>query len=227
MNRSRSDGQETHNRVLDAAGAIFAAKGCHDAKVADICRKAKANVAAVNYYFGGKEKLYVEAWRDAFERSLAAYPPDGGIPASASAEERLRGQILALIKRIMDPNSLDFDIAHKEMANPTGLLSEVMRRSVEPLRQHLTTVVRELLGPQATEPQVRLCEMSIHSQCFGPLMHERHRRHAPKEHGGPGPLPKEITYAVMADHVFRFSLAGICEVRNHSKSSALRRPVKP
>ncbi len=227
MSKKRCDGLETRGRLLDAAAVIFAAGGFHDSKVADICRKAGANVAAVNYYFGGKEKLYAEAWRYAFERSMAAYPPDGGIPASAPAEKRLYGQIFALVRRIMDPNSLDFDIGHKEMANPTGLLSEVMRRSIEPLRWSSMAIVRELLGPQATEQQVQLCEMSIHSQCFGPLMHERHRRQFPDKRKVLGPFPKAITYTVMADHVFRFSLAGISEMRTHSKSSKLTRTAKP
>ena len=72
----RSDGLETRRRVLDAAGRVFAARGFRDATVADICRSAGANVAAVNYHFGSKRKLYVEAWRHAFHRSMAAYPPD-------------------------------------------------------------------------------------------------------------------------------------------------------
>jgi len=218
MTRKRIDGVETRQKLLAAAARVFAAKGYHDTRVMDICKLAGANVASVNYYFDGKAELYAEAWRDAFNKSIATYPPDGGIPLSASAEERLRGQILALIQRIMDPDSLDFDIVHREMANPTGLLSEVMRRSIEPLRQRLTAVVRDLLGKGATERQIQLCEMSIHSQCFGPLMHERHRHNGPKEHKGPGPFPRGITCSVMVDHIFRFSLAGISEVRKSSKS---------
>ena len=213
MTTTRSDGVETRKRLLDAAESVFALKGFHDTKVAEICRMAKANIASVNYHFGSKEELYVEAWRYAFKSSIEKYPPDGGVFADAPAEDRLRGQILALMHRIMDPASLDFDIVHKEMANPTGLLSEVMRRSIEPLRQQSLAVVRELLGAEATEQQVRLCEISIHAQCFGPLMHERHRRNLPKGRKRMGPYSKEIECSVLAEHVFRFSLAGIREVR--------------
>ena len=227
MTTRRSDGLETRRRLLEAAASVFAAKGFQDARTAGICRLAKANIAAVNYHFGSKEDLYVEAWRHVFKRSIAAYPPDGGVPATAPAADRLRGQILAVMQRIMDPASLDFDIVHKEMANPTGLLSEVMRRSIEPMRQQSLAVVRDLLGAHATEQQVRLCEMSIHSQCFGPLMHERHRRNLPEEGKHPGPRPKEISWAALADHVFRFSLAGIREVRRLSTSPSQTLPATP
>jgi AcrR family transcriptional regulator len=213
---NRSDGLETRSKLLAAAGSVFAARGYHDAKTADICRMADANIAAVHYHFRSKEQLYVEAWRNAFEQSIRTYPPDGGIPESAPAEDRLRGQIHALAHRIMDPDSIDFDIAHKEMANPTGLLSEVMRRSIDPLRQRFTNTVRDLLGKQASDKQVHLCAMSVHAQCFTPLIHERHRKAAIANGKPSGPPPMEIEADPLADHIFRFSLAGIEAARNQA-----------
>ena len=49
---------ETRRRLLDAAGEVFAEKGFAKATVREICQKAEANIAAVNYHFGDKEKLY-------------------------------------------------------------------------------------------------------------------------------------------------------------------------
>ena len=56
----RSDGMEKRERLLETALEVFARKGFHDATVAEICKKARANVASINYYFGGKEALYAE-----------------------------------------------------------------------------------------------------------------------------------------------------------------------
>ena len=213
MTANRADGLETRRRLLDAAGVLFASKGFRDTKTADICRVAKANVAAVNYHFRSKEELYVAAWRHEFERSIAAYPPDGGVAADAPADARLRGHIHALVKRFMDPNSRDMDIAHREMSHPTGLLAEVIHRSIDPLRQMHLGIVRELLGPGATEQAVQLCEMSTHAQCFAALMHERHRRVTPPSGRHAGPPKLNVSGADLAEHVYRFSLAGIREVR--------------
>lgn len=209
MTMNRSDGLETRSKLLAAAGAAFAAKGYHDAKTADICRLANANAAAVHYHFRSKEQLYAEAWRTAFERSIRAYPPDGGIPESAPAADRLRGQIAALVHRIMDPDSIDFDIAHKEMANPTGLLAEVMHRSFDPLHQRFTKVIRDLLGPGASDQLVQLCATSVHAQCSMPLMFERHRKFCLANDKLPGPPPLDVAADALTDHIFRFSLAGI------------------
>lgn len=68
----------------------------------------------MNYHFGGKDKLYVEAWHHAFEKGIQAYPPDGGIPPAAPAGECLGGRIRALMHRILDPDILEFDTVHRE-----------------------------------------------------------------------------------------------------------------
>lgn len=217
MTRSRMDGIQTRQRLLDAAGAIFAEHGFRNARTADICRAAGANIAAVNYYFRSKEQLYAAAWRHEFDRSLAAYPPDGGVPAGAPAEERLRGHIAALVRRSMDPASRDLDIAHREMSNPTGLLAEVMHRSIEPLRLMHFALVRELLGPAVAEPDVQLCAMSIHGQCVVALMHERRRLAQGPRAAGPPRL--KVSADALAEHVFRFSLGGLSAIRSASGQS--------
>lgn len=218
MRKRRSDGRETSEQLLAASCEIFAAKGFRDATIAEICAKAKVNTAAASYHFGGKAALYVASWRYAFERSLRIYPPDGGVAPDASPEERLHGRILSIMRRIIDPESHALDIVHKEMANPTGLLVEPMRRSMEPIFQGLNAVVRELLGPCATERQVRLCQMSIRAQCFGPLLRERRRKMAVPGKLPPGPEPLLDDVETLAEHVTRFCLAGIREIRKGAEA---------
>ena len=212
MRKQRSDGQETRQNLLAAAGEIFADKGFRDTTIAEICKQAGANTAAVSYHFGSKEALYVESWRYAFTQSLKTYPPDGGIPAAAPAEERLHGRILAIMRRIIDPQSHEFDIFHKEMASPTGLLAKAMQESVEPIFKGLALLVGELLDKEPHAHEVQLCAMSIRAQCFGPLLHARCRKSAQGlPTTGLEPLLEDVEQ--LADHVTRFSLAGIRALR--------------
>ena len=95
----RRDGQEAGRRLLEAAAKIVATKGFHQAKVAEICRTAQANVAAVNYHFGSKKNLYQKAWKNALENGIKIYPPDGGAAPEAPFEDRLHGRIPATISR--------------------------------------------------------------------------------------------------------------------------------
>jgi len=213
MRRQRRDGNETRLHLLEAASKIFAAKGFREGTIAEICSKANANAAAANYHFGSKQGLYVESWRYAFEKSLKVYPPDGGVASDAPVEARLRGRVLSIMRRIIDPESHDFDIVHKEIANPTGLLAGVMQESMEPIFHGLGSLVRELLGDRGTEQNLRLCLMSIRAQCFGPLLRERRRKMASDSLPPPGIEPIQEDVEVLADHVTRFSLAGIREIR--------------
>jgi AcrR family transcriptional regulator len=208
VRKQRSDGQETRQNLLAAAGEIFARKGFREATTAEICRQAAANVAAISYHFGSKEALYVESWRYAFTQSLTTYPLDGEISAEAPAEERLRGRILAIMRRIIDPQSHEFDIIHKEMASPTGLLAKAIQESVEPIFQGLALLVGELLGKGPQEHEVQLCTMRIRAQCFGPLLHARHCKIVT---GLPSTGLESLLDDVeqLADHVTRFSMAGI------------------
>ena len=208
-----SNASKTRDRLLEAAAEVFAKKGFRDATVADICERAGANIAAVNYHFQGKENLYVEAWRDAFEKGLRKYPPHGGVDSSAPPEERLRGRITALLKRFLDPDTVEFDIIHRELGDPTGLLLEAPRRAIEPLRRETFKLVQELLGEKAGTGQVLLGVLTV----MGPLIHIAHRiRHGVGRNGrspnGPARLAMRNPDSLI-DHTVRFLLAGIREMR--------------
>jgi hypothetical protein len=130
------------------------------------------------------------------------------------------------MRRISDPASHEFDIVHKEMANPTGLLADALRDSLEPLREALSSIVRELLGPEATEQQVKLCRMSMMAQCFGPMLRQRRNESfCPSHPSGGDPLFKDV--ALLTDHVVRFSLAGIREMARRVKAGQAEARADP
>ncbi len=56
--KARQDGVETREAILAAAEAEFAEKGFALASAREICRRARANSALMNRYFGSKEALY-------------------------------------------------------------------------------------------------------------------------------------------------------------------------
>jgi TetR/AcrR family transcriptional regulator, regulator of cefoperazone and chloramphenicol sensitivity len=210
MKIPRGDAARTQERLLAVASEAFGRKGYREATVSEICEQARSNVAAVNYHFGDKETLYVKAWRHAFSESLKVHPPDGGVSAEAPAEERLRGRVKALLERVTSPGNRGFLIAIRELASPTGLLEEVKRKDLRPLREKMEGLIRELLGPHASEMQVQFCAKGVVSQCLMPILLRKMDRGREEGGGGDAGIEDIESYA---EHVVEFSLAGIRAIR--------------
>jgi len=200
---------KTRERLLTAASRIFAEQGFQESTIADICEHAETNIASVNYHFGDKESLYLEAWRYAFNQELDNHPSDGGIPEAASAEQRLAGRIRSLIARVADDNSYSFAIINKEMAQPTRLLADILEKEINPQRLQMLALLKECLGQAATEQRIHYCHTSIMGQCFQ-LLRLKHMQSARNFPHYPGDLSDSKAFA---EHVVPFSLAGIQAIR--------------
>jgi TetR/AcrR family transcriptional regulator, regulator of cefoperazone and chloramphenicol sensitivity len=199
----REDSARTRGRLIAAASEVFAKKDYTTATIAEICSLAGANLAAVNYHFGDKETLYREAWRHAFREGVKAYPIDRGVGVGAPAGERLKGLIRSFVLRSVDENDKEFLIVHREMSNPTGLLEEVIETELLPMQERMEAIVKELLGPAASNEHVRYCALSVMNQCLHPMLKrsagidaERSRR-------------PRLDIPAFIDHVVLFSLGGI------------------
>jgi AcrR family transcriptional regulator len=188
--------------LLRAASELFVERGFRDATIAQISQRAETNVAAVNYHFGDKEALYREAWRSSLRESIKAYPPDGGVSLSAIPEERLAGQVSAFLRRVNDEHNREVRISLQEMANPTGLLDEVIQEEIQPLLQRLTELVHEIIGQDRSEREVLFCVLSIWGLCVIPTF-----LNMVKISGNESLRIDDIE--AYARHVIAFSLAGM------------------
>jgi len=75
----------TRARLLDAAAHVFAEHGFQAATIRDICTRAGANVAAVNYHFRDKAGLYLAVLRHSM--NAAGQPEPRELAMSAATPE--------------------------------------------------------------------------------------------------------------------------------------------
>ncbi len=202
----RENGKHRRQELLEAATKVFAEKGFRDGTISEICRTADANVAAVNYYFGSKEDLYAEVWKQAFHKALEVYPPDGGVGPDAGPEERLRAMVRSILAKMLNKGTLGYagQILLMELTNPTEAIEMVKKESVRPLRQGMEGIVRDILGNEATEEQVLFCTMSVFHQCVGLAFR---KGNAPPSYQKIFDRPDLVES--LSEHIFQFSLAGI------------------
>ncbi|MFP4054115.1 MAG: TetR/AcrR family transcriptional regulator [Phycisphaerae bacterium] len=213
---TRSDGIETREKLLEAALDAFVNKGFHGAHVAEICRRAGANVAAVNYHFGGKLSLYAEVWKRAFQEADRRLPLDGGLPESAPPEHRLRALIHAVLSRILrhGARSRSGRLMLQEMAQPLPELHHVRMEATEPVRRRLRGIVSELLGPGVDEDTICRCCLSILHQ----VLAIGFRGGRKSSILGEGEFTDPEVDALI-DHTVRFSLGGLQAIANETHPS--------
>lgn len=200
---------ETRERLIDAAGEIFAEQGRAAARVRDICVKAGANIAAINYHFGDKESLYLACVRHARQYLLQNYPMDAARPGNGTAEDRLRAYVNVFLSRFLDTERPQWHgkLLSRELFEPTEALDETIREAIKPQADLLCSIVQELAGGKFTQNQARLCAQSITAQC---LFYREARSILLRLE--PGRAYGSEAVECLTDHITRFSLGAIRDV---------------
>jgi AcrR family transcriptional regulator len=204
--RSVSSPAATRRALLHAAGAVFAEHGFRDATVRDICERAGANVAAVNYHFGDKEHLYSEVLRHAMAETNSRHPFDGGLPAGTAAEVRLRAFVHSLLSRLFDNDEHSWlgRLMAKEMIDPSNALDVMVSERIGPMAEELGAIISDLLHTDSEDEAVWLAGFSVVSQC----LFYNHCRSVVSRLRPEQPLDARAIER-LTDHITRFSLAGL------------------
>jgi AcrR family transcriptional regulator len=207
--------ENTRDKILGAAGEVFAEQGFEGATIRAITERAGVNVAAVNYHFRDKAELYTRVVVDACSaraawREVIAEAPD-------SPEQRLRSLIYHFLEYLLDPDRAAWKrrLMAREMANPTSALDELVEKNIRPFRnEFLLPTLRELTGDKLSQRQLSLISISVMGQCHYLLQGQPIiERLNPDFKIG----KEEITE--IAEHVTRFSLAGIAELTRRAPRS--------
>ena len=118
----------TRTRLLKAAASVFAEHGYQDATIRQICARAGANVALVNYHFGDKLELYTEVLRFAVQdgpRGTCFDLPHGGVEPAA-ALQRVIGALVERAFETSDQANLRFRLILNEFVRPSGATARVV-----------------------------------------------------------------------------------------------------
>jgi AcrR family transcriptional regulator len=194
---------DTRRRLLEAAGEVFADKGYRAATIREICRRAKANVAAVNYYFGDKQGLYVAVVGYAHGKEDGIPLPE--LPRETPPEEKLRGFIEQVLSTHFEEKGPPWRarLMIREMAEPTEACAALVDAFVRPRAELLHEILGELLPPETSEADRHLIAFSIVGQCLF------HRARNPVAEMLSNGLSRQFDVKRLADHITRFTLAAL------------------
>jgi TetR/AcrR family transcriptional regulator, regulator of cefoperazone and chloramphenicol sensitivity len=205
MQKKKTLSPDTRSRLLQAAGEIFARHGFRRATVRMISGRAHANIAAVRYYFGGKEGLYAAVLQHTFITANQKYPPTRNLPENAPPLLQLRTFIHTFLLRILDDGRPAWHgkLMIREIADPTPVLDQVIDEMFKPLYSRLIIIIGDFFEEGTDEEVIRLCAMSIMGQC----LFYRHSRPVVARLFKKEYSPADIE--MFADHITTFSLQAL------------------
>lgn len=200
--------ENARDRLLDAAEVLFCKKGYEATSIRDLTAKANCNVAAVNYYFGGKDKLYIEMFRRQtqfiVDNQIARMnqlleSPDATLekliyeliydPLRSAYEKQQRGQVMRLMVREV----LNSSLASENLIE--DFRTRIMDKDV--------AVLMHLL-PGISKKHAQMIFASIESLHLHPFLFMDLYFN----------MIDGLTFEEMVDHIVRFGAAGIRSIAN-------------
>ncbi len=188
---------------MESAATLFAANGYARVSVRDICAAANANVAAINYHFGGKTGLYEQVLRRAITVMQSTTQEAIEAGEGRHPREQLKAYLSIFMRRVFQGrDSWIHQMMMRELADPTPALDLVVDEVLKPRMEYLSRVIGELLNAPPSDPRVRLCTVSVQAQALAVL-----------RSGFSDRLDiikvDDRTLDDVVDHIARFSLGGI------------------
>ncbi len=195
---------DTKTRLLEAAGEEFAERGYESATIRSIIERAKANIAAVNYHFGDKERLYIQAVIEAHRCGIDM--AEDLEDSSISPSNQLRIFVRHFLSRILAIGHQDtwhHKLMLREMIRPSPASETLVREVIRPKFERLKAILRRAC-PEADERRLSASAFSVIGQC---LHYKMGRPIAEKLIGAEAFAAMDVDY--LSDHIAGFSLAAL------------------
>ncbi len=142
---------ETRERVLDAAEALFAEKGLDGTSVREITAAARANLAAVHYYFQSKDALFLEVCRRRIRQvndrryALLKETEAHGAPTVEDVVDALVRPAFELARVAPLGGLLLTRMIRRHVREPDGLCGPLMAAEIAPMLERFGTALRRAL----------------------------------------------------------------------------------
>ncbi len=163
----------TREALLYHATDVFAENGYELASVRDITSRAGANLAAVNYHFGGKEGLYREVLSLALAALSEASLLDDEALDGATREEAVRLFIRRQVAPLLRYAELSryLRIFAREALSPTRIYSTFLAEEKLPALAQAERIVRRFCAADASRAEILIAAIWLSQQAAPFIRH--------------------------------------------------------
>lgn len=211
MSRSRralrTDGEATYNRILEAAGELFAANGFAETSNKAIATHAGVDLASINYHFGSRGGLYDTVLIEAHRRLISVESLQQLASADLSARVKLRKLIEGLVECATIDGAWHASVLAREILSPSSHLKTLQESAVPTKLPIILNVLSEITSFPPGDPALLRCAMSVLAPCALLLVVGRNI---------PAPFADDIRSMprdALVEHLYDFAVGGLDAIR--------------
>jgi AcrR family transcriptional regulator len=210
----------TRAQLLEAAGELFAERGYDAVTGREICLKAGANAAAINYHFGGMEGLYVSVLEEARERFVSQHALVEALARAGTMEEKMTAVARIGLRALLGSEQKSWAprLIIRELTSPSAAAS-LLVATAQPRFKVLRAMVCVATGLPEDHPAISRCCLTLAApmQFLMIADHAFLRRIYPDLDLSAGGID------VLAEHFVRYAMAGLKAVAEAEKEAEAAR----
>jgi AcrR family transcriptional regulator len=190
--------------LLHAAGEVFAEEGYAKATSKEICRRANANVAAVNYHFGSKDGLYAAVLEEAHSRLVSLEAVAAAAQSAIDPQLKLRTLLTRLVAEIVNRNRTAWElrVLSREVLSQSPMMDRLVENQIAPKAKFLRTIIGQIMDLPADHPSVSRAVINVIGPCMMMLITTRalQQKVAPQ---------MELDAESLTEHMVVYALGGM------------------
>lgn len=198
----RTDGEATYNRILNAAGELFASTGYAETTNKMIAAKAEVDLASINYHFGSRSGLYQAALVEAHRRLISVASLEKLVSMNLPPQDKLKLLIKLLVENATAEQGWHARVLSREILSPSSHLQTLKEREIPAKLPFVLAIISEITAIPPGDPALLRSLISVMAPCLMLLVVGRNIapfadeiRHMPRED--------------LVEHLYEFAVGGL------------------
>lgn len=157
----------TRDRLLDQAEKLFSEKGFEAVSVREITNASGCNLAAVNYHFGSKKKLYLAVFQERWAKRAGNLQKSFADALAQKPQPEIEDVISAMARSFLEGPLTDSErrnhiqLMQRELSNPGQALGMIVEQVMEPYVINIASLIRKCIKNKVDDERLKLFVLSM------------------------------------------------------------------